>query len=259
MSDSTGPSSLAVFGTLHLAILVLRRHFVLFFLITVLFLAPQMLFEVDALLTHVLDWPLLWQVLKVIVGQIARVMISLFLVHAILQAIDGRAVSLKASIFWGMRSLRPVIAVHFLLFSWFPITRIFLHEIGFQWYFPLILFEFAVNIVLLTYFSTALPSLIVERGGILHCLKRSVFLTRGYRWEIVAVWLIISVVLVAMHFGAVLTIDVRSGTFGVFILVEQLVGFLQVLFGTILSTVLYLKLRILKEGSDPDRIAAVFD
>jgi hypothetical protein len=62
-----------------------------------------------------------------------------------------------------------------------------------------------------------------------------------------------------MHFGAVLTIDVRSGTFGVFILVEQLVGFLQVLFGTILSTVLYLKLRILKEGSDPDRIAAVFD
>ena len=101
----------------------------------------------------------------------------------------------------------------------------------------------------------AIPACVIEKLGVTASMSRSVALTKGYRWQIFGLFLL--VVVVALVGALVLA---RIGGAG---LAGQTLGFVwQVVstaFGAVLSAVIYHDLRVAKEGIDLDTLASVFD
>jgi len=101
----------------------------------------------------------------------------------------------------------------------------------------------------------AVPACVIEKKGVSASLERSVALTKGYRWQIFGLFLL--VVVIALVGALVLA---KIGGPGV---VGQVIGFLwQVVltaFSAVLSAVIYHDLRMAKEGVDLDTLASVFD
>ncbi|WP_420102952.1 hypothetical protein [Bosea sp. (in: a-proteobacteria)] len=101
----------------------------------------------------------------------------------------------------------------------------------------------------------AAPACIIERLGVMASLKRSRALTKGYRWQIFGLFLLLIVVTGVGSF--VLS---RIGAGGV---AAELLNFIwQVVstaFGAVMSAVIYHDLRVAKEGIDGDTLTSVFD
>jgi uncharacterized membrane protein len=108
-----------------------------------------------------------------------------------------------------------------------------------------------------TILFVAMPVCIVERLGPVKSLGRSAELTKGNRWKIFGLWLLVTVVTLI---GTAL-IGAISYVTGLAVgLVLKLVwGALAGAFNAIMVVVTYHDLRVAKEGVDTDRIASVFD
>lgn len=101
----------------------------------------------------------------------------------------------------------------------------------------------------------AIPACVIEKTGVIASLSRSGALTKGYRWPIFGLFLL--VVVIAIVGGLALA---KIGGEG---LVGQLLGFawqvVSTAFGAVLAAVVYHDLRAAKEGIDLDTLANVFD
>lgn len=101
----------------------------------------------------------------------------------------------------------------------------------------------------------AIPACVIEKLGVTASMSRSVALTKGYRWQIFGLFLLVVVISVLGAF--VLTMIGGTG------LVGQLLSFgwqvVSTAFGAVLSAVIYHDLRMAKEGIDLDTLASVFD
>jgi hypothetical protein len=101
----------------------------------------------------------------------------------------------------------------------------------------------------------SIPACVIEKSGVAASLSRSVALTKGYRWQIFGLLLLMIVVALV---GA--TVLAKIGGEG---LVGQILGFVwQVVsaaVGAVLAAVVYHDLRAAKEGIDLDTLANVFD
>jgi hypothetical protein len=104
----------------------------------------------------------------------------------------------------------------------------------------------------------ALPACVIERLGARASLRRSRDLTRGSRWPIFGLLLLVGVASAVLGAGAG-----RVGAMvGDWILLTIAYFTVQVIaqsFGAVLSAVVYHDLRVAKEGVDIDTIASVFD
>jgi hypothetical protein len=114
------------------------------------------------------------------------------------------------------------------------------------------------GLILLLMWWVAVPATVIERPGIFASLKRSSFLTKGSRWRIFGMLLIVAVISGLLTFVTQLAIVGNFGlAFGAFL------GWLVNAFVTALSAVLaavsYYQLRAAKEGAEIDVIARVFD
>jgi len=101
----------------------------------------------------------------------------------------------------------------------------------------------------------AIPACVIEKKGATASLSRSVALTKGYRWQIFGLFLLVVVITLI---GTVILLKISgSGVIG------EVIGFLwQVVltaFSAVLSAVIYHDLRMAKEGVDLDTLASVFD
>lgn len=107
-------------------------------------------------------------------------------------------------------------------------------------------------------FYVALPALVVERLGPIASMKRSIALTKGHRWKLLGIALLIGL-LSAVGSTVVTTIlTVVAGTKAMLIgrfVWESTVGAL----GAVIVAVIYHDLRVAREGIDVERMAAVFD
>jgi hypothetical protein len=105
--------------------------------------------------------------------------------------------------------------------------------------------------------SVAIPAAVVERLGVGAAMSRSSDLTRGSRWQIFGLYVVIF--LLAMVIGMVLVPVFVTLSAGI---AAFIVGIVTVLVSSLLSgilaAVLYHRLRSLKEGTSVDQIAAVF-
>ena len=104
----------------------------------------------------------------------------------------------------------------------------------------------------------AAPVCVVERQGPVESLRRSAALTKGHRWKIFGISMVLAIVggiilkVLTLILGA--TLGLLAETLGTLVW-QALYG----AFSAIVVVVLYHDLRVAKEGVDVERIAAVFD
>jgi len=114
------------------------------------------------------------------------------------------------------------------------------------------------GLMILTQFYVAVPACVTERLGPLKSLERSAWLTKHHRWKILGI-----IVLTAIVSGTVeIVIEEIAGRFSPLSLGAVANYAWQTVFNAfdaIVAVVIYHNLRIVKEGIDVDRIAAVFD
>ncbi|MGP0088590.1 MAG: hypothetical protein ACLPKB_01300 [Xanthobacteraceae bacterium] len=123
--------------------------------------------------------------------------------------------------------------------------------------------------VMFTWWAVALPACVVERLGPIASLGRSARLTKGHRWAVFAICLLVIIAVTVI--GIVLGIILRL-VFGLGFGVGQFsVGLMVMRGGTLIWNALWIAyydsmlimiyhdLRAAKEGTGTDQIAAVFD
>jgi MFS family permease len=114
------------------------------------------------------------------------------------------------------------------------------------------------GLIVMTMFYVAIPACVAERLGVGDSMKRSAFLTKGNRWRIFGIVLI--VILATMIVGGL--VGVLVALVGGVTLVDIALYPIQAIagaFGAVVVGVLYYQLRVVKEGVDIETIAAVFD
>jgi hypothetical protein len=112
--------------------------------------------------------------------------------------------------------------------------------------------------ILMVMWYVAVPVCVVERTGPIASLSRSRELTKGFRWKLFG--LLLLVMIISGVGGNVLPIvgGALAGFWGQ-IAVQLVWQGLAQAFGSVLIVVTYYYLRVAKEGMDIERIAAVFD
>jgi hypothetical protein len=114
------------------------------------------------------------------------------------------------------------------------------------------------GVVLAVAWYVALPACIIEKLGPIASLRRSAYLTKGNRWRIFGIALIIGGVSIVVQFALFPLLAVVVGhtasAIGSFIWMALFQAF-----SSVVIAVLYHDLRVAREGVDINQIAAVFD
>ena len=112
--------------------------------------------------------------------------------------------------------------------------------------------------MLLTMWFVAIPVCVVERKGPMTSMVRSAEITKGNRWKIFGMILLVGIV--AAIVGAVIAAVLRPTGAGLLAALGTLVwNGVWSAFYAIFVTVTYRDLRVAKEGIDTGQIASVFD
>lgn len=130
----------------------------------------------------------------------------------------------------------------------------------------LVLISLVPMFMVLTVLWVAIPACVVERPGVTASLGRSIALTKGNRWRLFG----IIVILMLVNWGISLlsnVVTIPMSSFGAsataMAIVGGLVGIvttgLYTALNAVMAAVAYHDLRVAKEGIGIDRIAAVFD
>jgi uncharacterized membrane protein len=111
------------------------------------------------------------------------------------------------------------------------------------------------GIIILLMWSVAVPSYVEERAGVVASLKRSRELTKGSRWKILGLYVVMLTIIVLIQMLVVAILG-QAGTLA--IVAAMLTS---AVFGTLFAAMiasLYVELRQVKDGATPDRLAEVF-
>lgn len=180
--------------------------------------------------------------ITVIVSIVLNALSEAIVLFGAFEDMRGRPVNLMESFKVGLARFLPVVGVALL--------------VGILTGFAAILLIFPAFIVL-TILFVAMPVCIVERLGPVKSLGRSANLTKGYRWRIFGLWLL--VILVTLIGTALIgAVSYLTGAV-VGALLKLIWGALAGAFNAIMVVVSYHDLRVAKEGVDTDKIASVFD
>ena len=163
---------------------------------------------------------------------------------------EGHRATFAECVAAGLRVFLPLIAI----------GLIFGFAMGFG--FMLLLIP---GIFVMIVWSVAAPAEVVEREGVMMALGRSAELTKGSRWRILGLFLVLLVIyiLVFVLLGLVGLSTFRAATasteFGLANLIASVVSAMiaNVLWGTIQPS-LYIELRELKDGGSVESLEAVF-
>ena len=106
-------------------------------------------------------------------------------------------------------------------------------------------------------YYVAMPVCVAERVGVFASISRSSFLTKGYRWQVFGMFLLILAggLVLGTIVGMVFALTGQIGL----LISSQALGAIVSSFNGVLISVFYYELRVAKEGIDIDKIASVFD
>lgn len=165
------------------------------------------------------------------------------MIYGAFQDIRGRPFDLGTSISRGFRRFLPVLGTSFCF--------------GFVVLLGLALFILP-GLIILTMYLVAVPVCVVEGLGPIRSLDRSRLLTKGYRWQIFAIYLVPIVLIAVVMFVLMIIGSVVAGPTGSTI-AAYLGSALLSTAEAIVTIVTYHDLRAGKEGLDIEQLAAVFD
>jgi len=114
------------------------------------------------------------------------------------------------------------------------------------------------GLILATMWYLAVPVCVVENLGVFASMKRSAALTKGHRWKVFGLLVLVGLgsAIFAMAVSAIAKL--LLGRIALVIL-QYLVQALVAVFGALLVVVVYRDLRAARDGIDTEQIAAVFD
>jgi hypothetical protein len=182
--------------------------------------------------------------LQTIVNLIVGEIVAVTLIYGAIQVLRGRQVAVGECFSQGFRRLGTAIGVASVAGIGIAFGAVLLIVPG---------------LILLTMWSVAIPSAVVERTGVFRSLSRSTELTRGRRWAVFGAILVASLITIVL--GAVIG-AVVGGVFRNAIALELAVWAITAAtqaFTACLYATLYFYLRREKEGVDIEQIASVFD
>lgn len=107
--------------------------------------------------------------------------------------------------------------------------------------------------------SVAVPAMVEEGRGITESMERSAALTKGSRWKIFFLLLILVVgyFVLAAGLGAASVAAEEAGTLN--FVAEAVAGTAAALFMSAMTAALYVELRTVKEGATTEGLASIFD
>lgn len=185
-----------------------------------------------------------------LVSMIFGAILQAALVHGTVSDLNGKKASFGTCLSTGIGTCLPVIGLSIVL------------AVGLMLGFILLIVP---GVILFLAWSVAVPVLVIEKTGVFATLGRSAELTKGHRWAIlglaVVVWIISFILsMVVLPLTAVLTIA-NAGMFSTAPAIA-LSGLINAVIATITATgtaVVYYELRSIKEGIGPEQLASVFD
>ena len=166
------------------------------------------------------------------------------MLHIVLSDRQGAQPSLGDALATGTRLMLPMIGVTLLLLLGAAVGTILLVVPG---------------IIIFLMWSVALPALVAQGGGVFDALRSSRRLTKGSRWKLLALWVIMIVPLFVVQMGLTSAIGsdseiARWSAVAVEIALSLPFGMVYVC----VTASAYLELRRLKDGVSVDQLAEVF-
>jgi hypothetical protein len=169
------------------------------------------------------------------------------LVYGTVQHLGGQRPSLGAIISRGMATIGPVVVIAILLSL--------VVSIGF-------LLLVVPGVFLIVAYAVVIPAAVVERAGIMGSFKRSWDLTKGFRWPVFGILLVLLVILILLGLVVGTVGGILAFTMGSFMILAVVNYIVSALSGALMSVaiaVTYHDLRVAKEGVSTAQLAAVFD
>jgi hypothetical protein len=179
---------------------------------------------------------------SIVVGQC----ITAAIIFSVVQDLRGQRVSVGAALQRGIQLFLPVVGVAFLVGILTFVATLALVVPGF---------------IVATILWVAIPVAVVERPGVTASLRRSAALTRGHRWGIFGLFLIMVVITGVSQWllRKILAPGPYGGSAALYSLIEYARSAIVTAFQAVLIAVCYYYLRVEKEGVDIEKIAEAFD
>lgn len=196
-------------------------------------------------LTRIFGFLFFYVVTVVVVSSFVQAAIT----RATVSASEGRKASFGECLSAAVRVLLPLIAM--------AILAGLAMMVG-------VLFFIIPGIILFLMWSVASPAMVIERGGIIGSLSRSAELTKGSRWKILGMFLVLIIAywLLSVVIGVVGLTEYRPAS-AAGLTIANLIG--SIILGTAFNTAagamwpsLYVELRHAKEGTSIQSLEQVF-
>jgi len=227
---------------------VLSRNFLIFFVVTAVAHLPALLFFKSTTMDANASGTEIAVAFSMMIGGLLLMIVLSTLSQAIVlygafQNMRGREVSLSESLQVGLRRFFPIIGLAFLVSFLGMLAAIAL-------IFP--------AFILFTMWFVATPVCVVEQLGPWASMRRSRELTKGHRWKIFGLF-VLMILISAVAGSTIQAAFTAMGGTPLALVGDVLWNGVWGAFYAIAVVVTYHDLRAAKEGIDIDQIAAVFD
>lgn len=186
---------------------------------------------------------------SVVIAIVVSSFVQAAITRATVSASEGRKASFGECLSAAIRVLLPLIAMAILAGLAVMVGALFFLIPG---------------IIFFLMWSVASPAMVIERGGIIGSLSRSAELTKGSRWKILGMFLVLIIAywLLSVVIGVVGLTEYRPNSVGG-LTIANLIG--SIILGTAFNTAagvmwpsLYVELRHAKEGTSVESLEQVF-
>ncbi len=231
---------------------VTAKGFIPFFLIGLIVYIPLFLL-VTVVVTAAS--PALFTLLALL-GWVFSYVVAGAITYGVVQALKGNQISVSESLSVGFQRMFPVLLVSLVVGLCVMAGLLLLVVPG---------------IILAIMLFVAVPAAVIEKPGVFGSIDRSMELTKGYRWQIFFIALIIMIgsavlsTVITGGQGATMELDPDAGmmviaqpSLGAHLL-SMLMQMVVSLFSAVASSVVYYRLRQVKEDADIDDLASVFE
>jgi hypothetical protein len=224
------------------SITMLSRNQLPFSIVTGVAALPSVLVFARQSAANPTPWDAALIVIGVLVAMVLSALSQATVLYGAFEGLRGGRVDVMASFKYASRRFLPVIGVAILSAFLVGLACIAL-------IFP--------GLMLFTMWYVATPACVVERLGPWSSMMRSAALTKGHRWKVFGLVIVLSII-GAIGSGMVEAVGAGVGT-TIGLVLKLIWSAFYGAYSAIVVVVIYHDLRVAKEGVDTDQIAAVFE
>ncbi|HZO93223.1 MAG TPA: hypothetical protein VFB22_05595 [Candidatus Baltobacteraceae bacterium] len=237
------PAEFRVGGILQRALELTAQRALTLFPIAIVLLAPLLWFEHQLLVLPIRSHG------RVPIGfgdalytNVAQSLFEALVIYAVFQYLRGRTVGIGETMGLGLRRALPVLGTALIVGIATGIGLVF-------FIIPGLLVSVAC--------AVANPACVVEGLNPIDSIGRSWELTKGYRWSVFGMYVVIGIA--GMLASGVIAAWQHPETASTYLILQYVESVVFTTYGAVVSVIIYHDLRVVKEGVDIDQIAAVFD